>query len=44
MADSDAVRAVFEVSYRRLVGQLFAVCGDLAEAEDVVAEAFARAV
>jgi RNA polymerase sigma-70 factor (ECF subfamily) len=41
---ADAVRVVFEASYRRLVGQLYAVCGDLTEAEDVVAEAFARAV
>lgn len=41
---ADAVRTVFEASYRRLVGQLYAVCGDLAEAEDVVSEAFARAV
>ncbi|MGH3345387.1 MAG: RNA polymerase sigma factor [Nocardioides sp.] len=31
-------------SYRRLVGQLYGVCGDLTEAEEVVAEAFARAV
>ncbi len=38
------VRAVFEASYRRLVGQLYGVCGDLTEAEEVVAEAFARAV
>ncbi len=35
---------VYDSSYRRLVGQLYAVCGDLAEAEDVVQEAFARAV
>lgn len=41
---TDTVRVVFETSYRRLVGQLYAVCGDLTEAEDVVAEAFARAV
>lgn len=34
----------FASSYRRLVGQLYAVCGDLVEAEDVVAEAFVRAV
>ena len=40
----DAVQACFAASYRRLVGQLYAVCGDLAEAEDVVAEAFVRAV
>jgi len=38
------VRAVFEVSYRRLVGHLYGICGDLTEAEEVVAEAFARAV
>jgi RNA polymerase sigma-70 factor (ECF subfamily) len=43
-ADVQTVRAVFEASYRRLVGQLYAVCGDLTEAEEVVAEAFARAV
>lgn len=43
-ADLQSVRAVFEASYRRLVGQLYAVCGDLTEAEEVVAEAFARAV
>src|SRR5688572_16908099 len=42
--DGETVRAVFEASYRRLVGQLYAVCGNLTEAEEVVAEAFARAV
>jgi RNA polymerase sigma-70 factor (ECF subfamily) len=30
-------------SYRRLLGQLFAVTGDLAEAENVLQEAYARA-
>lgn len=44
MSGSDRVRDVFETSYRRLVGQLYGVCGDLTEAEEVVAEAFARAV
>jgi RNA polymerase sigma-70 factor (ECF subfamily) len=44
MSDTDVVRVVFEASYRRLVGQLYGVCGDLVEAEEVVAEAFARAV
>ena len=44
VSDTDMVRAVFEASYRRLVGQLYGVCGDLTEAEEVVAEAFARAV
>jgi RNA polymerase sigma-70 factor, ECF subfamily len=42
--DEDLVRQVYEASYRRLVGQLYGVCGDLREAEDVVQEAFARAV
>lgn len=41
---ADRVRVVFEASYHRLVGQLYGVCGDLTEAEEVVAEAFARAV
>jgi RNA polymerase sigma-70 factor (ECF subfamily) len=43
-AEAQTVRAVFEASYRRLVGQLYGVCGNLTEAEEVVAEAFARAV
>ncbi|MDZ5621641.1 RNA polymerase sigma factor [Nocardioides bizhenqiangii] len=40
----DPIQRCFDASYRRLVGQLYGVCGDLSEAEDVVAEAFARAV
>jgi RNA polymerase sigma-70 factor, ECF subfamily len=44
VTETDPVRRAFDSSYRRLVGQLYAVCGDLSEAEDVVAEAFARAV
>lgn len=40
----DAVRHLYDTAYTRLVGQLYAVCGDLAEAEDVVQEAFERAV
>lgn len=40
----DPIRRCFDVSYRRLVGQLYGVCGSLAEAEEAVAEAFARAV
>ncbi len=39
----ERVQECFATSYRRLVGQLYAVCGDLTEAEDVVAEAFVRA-
>ncbi|WP_183099437.1 RNA polymerase sigma factor [Nocardioides pelophilus] len=41
---ADPIQRCFDASYRRLVGQLYGVCGDLSEAEDVVAEAFARAV
>jgi RNA polymerase sigma-70 factor, ECF subfamily len=35
-------RAIFNVSYRRLVVQLYGVTGDAAEAEDLVQEAFVR--
>ncbi|MEI2714588.1 MAG: SigE family RNA polymerase sigma factor [Nocardioides sp.] len=38
------VQEVYEASYRRLVGQLTGVTGDPVEAEDVVMEAFARAL
>lgn len=38
------VREVYDVSYRRLVGQLTGVTGDPSEAEDVVMEAFVKAV
>jgi RNA polymerase sigma-70 factor (ECF subfamily) len=37
------VREVYDASYRRLVGQLVGITGGVAEAEDVVQEAFARA-
>ena len=40
----DRVQEVYVTSYRRLVGQLTGVTGDPGEAEDVVMEAFARAV
>ncbi|MGH3485359.1 MAG: sigma-70 family RNA polymerase sigma factor [Nocardioidaceae bacterium] len=42
--DDDFVRQVYVASYRRLVGQLYGVCGDLGEAEDAVQEAFAPAI
>ena len=35
---------LYDASYRRLVVQMYAVCGDLAEAEDAVQEAFVVAV
>jgi RNA polymerase sigma-70 factor (ECF subfamily) len=41
--DDQRLREVYAASYPRLVGQLVGVTGDLAEAEDVVMEAFARA-
>ena len=44
MEHADDFAAFYAASYARLVGQLYAVTGDLAEAEDVVQEAFARAV
>lgn len=44
MTDDEFVQEIYALSYRRLVGQLYAVCSDLATAEDVVQEAFVRAV
>lgn len=44
MADGDTVRELYEGCYRRLVGQLFALCGNLGEAEDAVQEAFVWAI
>ena len=35
--------AFYAASYPRLVGQIYAMCGDLAEANDCVQEAFIRA-
>jgi predicted RNA polymerase sigma factor len=42
MAD-DGFAVFYASSYHRLLGQLFAVTGDLAEAENVLQEAYARA-
>ncbi|WP_330475992.1 RNA polymerase sigma factor [Terrabacter sp. C0L_2] len=42
--DGDPLRAVYDLSYRRLVTQLTALCGNLAEAEDIVQEAFVTAM
>jgi RNA polymerase sigma-70 factor (ECF subfamily) len=41
--DPDGLRELYTASYRRLVGQLTAMVGDMGEAEDLVQEAFARA-
>ena len=42
MAD-DGFASFYASSYRRLLGQVFAVTGDLAEAENLLQEAYARA-
>jgi RNA polymerase sigma-70 factor, ECF subfamily len=42
--DVEFVRDLYDASYRRLVGQLVGLTGSQAEAEDVVQEAFVRAV
>jgi RNA polymerase sigma-70 factor, ECF subfamily len=41
--DADTFDAFYAASYPRLVGQVFAMCGDLGEAQDCVQEAFIRA-
>lgn len=40
----DGLREIYEGCYRRMVGQLYAICGNLGEAEDAVQEAFVKAV
>ncbi|MET0997621.1 MAG: RNA polymerase sigma factor [Marmoricola sp.] len=44
MAGTEDLDALYNASYRRLVVQLFAICGDLADAEDAVQEAFVTAI
>lgn len=44
MTDEDFVREVYQASYRRLVNQLVGPCGDVSTAEEVVQEAFVRAI
>jgi RNA polymerase sigma-70 factor (ECF subfamily) len=44
MVDDESLRDLYDGCYRRLVGQLYAICGNLGEAEDAVQEAFVRAV
>lgn len=39
-----AMDELYDASYRRLVVQLYAICGDLADAEDAVQEAFVTAL
>ena len=44
MADELDLDDLYTASYRRLVVQLFALCGDMADAEDAVQEAFVVAI
>lgn len=44
MSASTSLNELYEASYGRLVLQLFAFCGDLADAEDAVQEAFVKAI
>jgi RNA polymerase sigma-70 factor (ECF subfamily) len=41
--DLDGFEAFYAAAYRRVVGQVFALLGDLQEAEDVTQDAFAKA-
>ena len=44
MKGSESLHELYDASYGRLVLQLFALCGDLADAEDAVQEAFVKAI
>ena len=44
MTQDEGLRDLYDGCYRRLVAQLYAICGNLGEAEDAVQEAFVRAV
>jgi RNA polymerase sigma factor (sigma-70 family) len=44
MVDRPAVDELYSASYRRLVVQMYAICGDLADAEDAVQEGFVAAL
>lgn len=44
MKDEQFLREVYEGSYRRLVTAMYAVSGDMGVAEDIVQEAFVRAL
>ena len=44
MNGSTSLHELYDASYGRLVLQLFALCGDLADAEDAVQEAFVKAI
>jgi RNA polymerase sigma-70 factor (ECF subfamily) len=42
--DEQFLREVYEGTYRRLVTGMYGICGDLATAEEIVQEAFVRAI
>lgn len=44
MSGRGLVHEVYDASYRRLVVQMYALCGDQADAEDAVQEAFVKAI
>ena len=44
MTGTDDLDELYAASYRRLVVQLYAICGDLADAEDAVQEGFVTAI
>lgn len=44
MSVASELEELYYASYSRLVLQLFAICGDLTDAEDAVQEAFLRAI
>ena len=44
MSDTGDLDALYTASYRRLVVQVYAICGDLSDAEDAVQEAFVAAL
>lgn len=44
MEEADFVSEIYDASYRRLLRQLTGVTGSVAEAEDVLQEAFVRAI
>jgi RNA polymerase sigma-70 factor, ECF subfamily len=44
MVERPALDELYSASYRRLVVQLYAICGDLSDAEDAVQEGFVAAV
>ena len=43
-AMGDHLEQLYNASYRRLVVQMYAICGDVAEAEDAVQDAFVAAL